>query len=93
MNRRFKVWLIALLVLVGQSFAMGEVIAHTADPDHDTHDCAVCLTVQINDTAPPPVDSGFNAPQQIYWLVSDVESQDAVLKALSDGIKTRAPPQ
>lgn len=92
MNTRLKIWLIALLVLAGQSLAIGIAAAHDADPAHGAHDCAVCVTVQINDTAPPPADYGFDVPPVSYWVVGDVQTQEAVLKSPSGTIKARAPP-
>lgn len=92
LNARLKIWLIALLVLVGQSLSVSIAAAHDVDPGHAAHDCNVCLTVQVNDNAPPPADADFEAPPAVYWAVGEIESQTATLKALSGAIRARAPP-
>jgi len=91
--KQLRVILVVLTVLLGQTLAMGTVIAHEMDPAHTADDCAICLTVQANDTAPPAEAVVFDMPPITYWAVGDVASQDAVLKALSGLMKARAPPR
>lgn len=80
------------MVLLGQTLAMGTAIAHDVDPAHTADDCAICLTVQATDTATPASDTQIYAPPVSYWAVGATATQEAVLKALSGGIKARAPP-
>lgn len=89
---RLKIVLVALVVLLSQTLVMGLATAHDIDPAHASDDCAICLTVQHNDVAPPPVDAGLKFPPLAYWAVGDIASNDAVLKALSGTRKARAPP-
>jgi len=92
LQRQLKILLVVLAVLLGQTLAMGTAIAHEVDPEHTTDDCAICLTIQANDTAPPPVAHDFEGPVVTYWSVGETATQDAVLKALSGTCKARAPP-
>ena len=92
MPKQLRIFLVVLTVLYGQTLAMGTVIAHDMDPAHTADDCAICLTVQANDTAPPAKAVVFDAPPVSYWAVGEVASQDAALKALSGLMKARAPP-
>ena len=81
-----------LAVILGQTLAMNAAIAHEIDADHSADDCSICLTVQVNDTAPPPATHLFEAPDADYWAVGKTETKGAVLKALSGVQKARAPP-
>ena len=80
------------MVTLGQTLAMGTAIAHEVDPAHTADDCSICLTVQVNDTAPPPATHLFEAPPAVYWAVGKTETKTAVLKALAGTQKARAPP-
>ena len=92
LQRQLKTLLVVLMVLVGQTLAISESTAHELDADHTAHDCSICLTVQVNDTAPPPATHLFEAPDADYWAVGKTETKGAVLKALSGVQKARAPP-
>jgi len=92
LQRQLKILLVVLMALLGQTLALGTAIAHEVDPAHTTDDCSICLTVQTNDTAPPPAIHDFEAPPVSYWTVGETATQGAVLKALSGTTKARAPP-
>ena len=81
-----------LAVILGQTLAMNAAIAHEIDADHSADDCSICLTVQVNDPAPPPAAHLFEAPAAFYWAVAKTEKKRAVLKVLSGTQKARAPP-
>ena len=92
LQRQLRILLVVLTVLLGQTLAMGTTIAHEVDPAHSADDCSICLTVQANDTAPPPAAHDFDMPPVLYWAVGETATQEAVIKALSGTTKARAPP-
>lgn len=92
MSQRLRTVLLVLAVMIGQSLSVAVASAHELDAGHTSNDCAICLTIQANDTPTPPAETTLVQPVWTVWAVCSIVRDILIAQPECSTRNARAPP-